>query len=84
MKTRIVRIGNSKGVRLPKAVLDQCRLEDEVDLEVEDNHLVIRPIHAPRSGWDQAFTIMAEKGDDAPLDRDTNLATEWDKAEWRW
>ncbi len=82
MKINIVRIGNSKGVRLPKALLEQCRLEGEVELEVEDNRLVIRSAQAPRSGWDQAFAAMAEEGDHALLDDET--ATAWDKTEWRW
>ncbi len=84
MKTNIVRIGNSKGIRLPKPILEQCGLEDEVELEVEGNRLVVRSAHAPRSGWDQAFAAMAKKGDDTLLDQDTRLATEWDETEWRW
>ncbi len=84
MKTKVVRIGNSKGIRLPKAVLEQCHLEDTVELEVEDDLVIIRPAHAPRSGWDEAFSKMAEKHDDALLDADAQPATQWDKAEWRW
>lgn len=84
MKTNIVRIGNSKGIRLPKAILEQCRLKDTVELEVEDNRLIIRSVHAPRNGWDKAFAEMAEKGDDVLLDKDARLATDWDKTEWRW
>jgi len=84
MKTNIVRIGNSKGIRLPKSVLDQCRLKDSVELEVEGNALVIRPVHAPRSGWVEAFSGMARHGDDKFLDEDVVLATEWDRTEWRW
>ena len=84
MKTKIVRIGNSKGIRLPKSILEQCGLKDSVELEVEDNVLIVRPIHAPRNGWSEAFSEMARNKDDKPLDEDTSLATEWDKSDWRW
>lgn len=84
MKTNIVRIGNSKGIRLPKSILEQCRLKDSVEIEVEGNVLIIRPVHAPRSGWSEAFSGMAQHKDDKLLDDDTALATEWDRSEWRW
>lgn len=84
MKTNIVRIGNSKGVRLPKSILEQCRLKDSVELEVEGNVLTIRPIHAPRSGWVEAFSAMAQQQDDKLLDAGSASATEWDKTEWQW
>ena len=84
MKANIVRIGNSRGVRLPKAILEQCHLEDTVELEVKDNHLVIRPVQAPRSNWEQAFADMAQKGDDMLLDQGAEPLTEWDKREWQW
>ena len=84
MKTNIVRIGNSKGIRLPKSVLEQCRLKDSVEIEVEGNTLIIRPVHEPRSGWSEAFSGMAQHQDDKLLDEDTALATEWDRSEWRW
>ncbi len=84
MKTNIVRIGNSKGVRLPKSILEQCRLKDSVELEVEGNVLTIRPIHTPRIGWPEAFSAMAKQQDDKLLDAGTASATEWDKTEWQW
>ena len=84
MKTNIVRIGNSKGVRLPKSILEQCQLKDSVELEVEGNVLIIRPIHAPRGGWSDAFSAMAQQKDDELLDANTASATEWDKTEWQW
>lgn len=84
MKTNIIRIGNSRGLRLPKALLAQCKLEEAVEIEVEDNRLVIRPATAPRAGWNEAFAAMAACGDDALLDRDALKPTDWDKAEWRW
>jgi len=83
MKTKIVRIGNSNGIRLPKPILEQCRLIDAVELEIQDDRLVIRPIHSTRSGWERAFAEMAKKGGDTLLQPDPRN-TEWDKNEWRW
>ena len=84
MKTNIVRIGNSKGIRLPKSVLKQCHLKDSVEIEIEGNALIIRPVHAPRSGWSEAFSGMEQHKYGKLLDEDTELVTEWDKSEWRW
>ena len=79
MKTHIVRIGNSKGIRLPKSVLEQCCLKDTVEIEVVGKVLIIRPAHAPRSGWSEAFSQMSQHQDDKLLDEDTPLTTEWDQ-----
>lgn len=84
MKTKLVRIGNSKGIRLPKTILQQCGFEDIVELDVHDSSVVIRPAHAARGSWDKAFAEMAKHGDDSLLDSDSELSTEWDMAEWRW
>ncbi len=82
MKTAIVRIGNSKGIRLPKPILEQCGITDEVELEVEDDRLVIRPARPPRFGWAEAFAAMARAGDDVLLDEEST--SPWDETEWRW
>lgn len=84
MKTNIVRIGNSKGIRLPKSLLEQCQLKDTVEIEVEGNVLIIRPLRAPRSDWSQAFAKMAKHKDNALLDQEAKSGTEWDRSEWRW
>jgi antitoxin MazE len=68
MKTNIVRIGNSRGIRIPKRLLEKCKLEETVELEAHTDHLVIRSATKPRSGWEEAFRRMAEAGDDALLD----------------
>ncbi len=84
MKTNVIRIGNSWGIRIPKVFLEQCNLRGAVELEVQDEHLVIRPISRPRSGWDDDFRRMAEKSDDKLLDQDLWPKTEWDETEWEW
>lgn len=84
MRTNIIRIGNSRGIRIPKAVLDQCGFESAVELEVGDRQLVIRPAERPRQGWDEAFRRMAEHGDDELLDGGLASRSAWDAAEWEW
>jgi len=88
MKARIVRIGNSRGVRIPKPLLEQTGLADEVEIRVEENRIVIAPPEPesapPRKGWAKAFKAMAVAGDDALLDGDGQSPTKWDEEEWEW
>ncbi len=68
MKTKLVSIGNSKGIRIPSAIIKQCKIENEVDLEVEKERIVIKPVKiVTREGWDNAFKLMHEEKDDALL-----------------
>lgn len=82
MKATIIQIGNSQGIRIPKPILEQCKLQNEVELEVHETELVIRSIAIPRHDWSKKFAAMAAKGDDAPLDQD--IQSEWDEEEWEW
>ena len=84
MKARIVRIGNSKGIRIPKPLIEQTGLGDEVTIEAEGSRLVIRSARRPRAGWTEAFQAMAEAGDDRLLDDGTMALSEWDRREWQW
>jgi antitoxin MazE len=68
MKTNIVRIGNSHGVRLPKPLLEKSGLRGEVEITAEGESLVIRRVKTPREGWAASFQEMARNGDDALLD----------------
>ena len=83
MKADLIRIGNSKGLRIPKAVLDQCGFGQRVEMRVEGVSLVITPAKTARSGWDEAFKTMAEQGDDAAL-LPEDLEQSFDQAEWEW
>jgi antitoxin MazE len=56
MKTRLVRIGNSRGIRIPKTILEQAGLQEEVEILVEHNSLVIRSVKKPRDGWNEALS----------------------------
>jgi antitoxin MazE len=84
MRARIVKIGNSQGIRIPKPLLDQTGIMDDVELEVEKNQIIIRPISNPRPGWDNAFKEMAENGHDKLMDNIDNIANSWDDEEWQW
>jgi antitoxin MazE len=84
VKTRIVRMGNSQGIRIPKLLIEQAGLGEEVQVEVESDHLVIRPLRKPRQGWDEQFRRMAENGDDTLLDADAPSLTRFDEEEWEW
>jgi antitoxin MazE len=81
-KTRIVRIGNSRGIRIPKVLLDQAQLLDEVEFHAEPGRLVVQGARRPRMGWADAARGMSEHGHDALLDEPTS--TRFDREEWEW
>lgn len=81
-KTRIVKIGNSRGIRVPKLLLDQADLPDEVELRAEPGRLVVSAAERPRAGWAAKARSMHQRGDDALLD--VVSATRFDETEWRW
>ena len=82
MKARIVQIGNSRGIRLPKVVLEEAQLEEEVELTAEPGRIVIRKTRGPRAGWETAARRMHEVGEDRLIDLPTS--TRFDEEEWEW
>lgn len=83
VKSRIVKIGNSHGVRIPKVLLEQLNFTGDVELEVQDAQLIVRATTTPRANWAAQFERMAAKKDDVALD--PNLPpTEWEEREWEW
>ena len=82
MKTQIIQIGNSQGIRIPKVLLEDSRITGEVDLELHPDGILIRNAQKARSTWDAAFKAMAENEDDELLD-DSNPTT-FEKKEWKW
>jgi antitoxin MazE len=82
MRARLIRIGNSRGIRIPKPLLEQVGLRDTVQIREEKGRLVIRPDKALRQGWGEAFRAMAERGDDRILLDETTNA--FDSKEWTW
>ena len=81
-KTRIVKIGNSRGIRVPKVLLDQAQLPDEVELHAEPGRIVVQATRRPRAGWAKAAQAMRNRGEDASLDEPT--VTRFDREEWEW
>jgi antitoxin MazE len=69
---------------LPKPILEQAGISEDVDVDVENEKIIIRPISSPRAGWDDAFREMAEKGDDLLLDSERPASHSWDETEWHW
>ena len=84
VRTRIVKIGNSQGVRIPRVLLEQADLTEEVELELREGEIVLRSVREVRSGWEQAFKAMADQRDDELLDADLALSPAWDQQEWEW
>jgi antitoxin MazE len=84
MRTRLVRIGNSQGIRIPKPLLEQVGLTGEVELTVHAHSLVLAPVRTARADWSSAFSAMAQRGDDALVDGELQPLSSWDKEEWKW
>lgn len=85
MKTKIVKIGNSRGIRIPKSFIDESGLKSEVELELDNGKIIIKPISKAREVWELAFRKMAKAGDDSLLDSDVvHKLSNWDEEEWEW
>jgi antitoxin MazE len=70
MEVSVIKIGNSKGIRLSKTLLDKYNIKDTVEVILEKGQIVIKPVSRPRKGWEKAFKKMAENGDDRLLIND--------------
>jgi antitoxin MazE len=81
MKAQLIPIGNSRGIRIPKAILDQCQISGEVDLAVKGRRIIVSPApKRPRQGWREAAARMAAAGDDELLIPDAfedDVDVEW-------
>ncbi len=82
MKARLVSIGNSRGIRLPKTVIEEAQLGDEVELKAEPGCIFIRSAKPPRAGWAEAAKRMHEAGDDQPVMPEHS--NHFDEQEWQW
>ncbi|MBK8275002.1 MAG: AbrB/MazE/SpoVT family DNA-binding domain-containing protein [Nitrospira sp.] len=82
MKTHIVRIGNSRGVRLPKTLLQEAQLEGEVELQAEPGRILISKPSQPRAGWADAARRMREQDEDRLIDQP--IPTRFDTDDWKW
>jgi antitoxin MazE len=82
MMLSVVQIGNSKGIRIPKAILEQCNIRDQIELEVDGGRIILEAVkETPRKGWDIAFSDMAANNDDTLLITDS---IDPDMADWEW
>jgi antitoxin MazE len=83
MKARLVRIGRSRALRLPKRIIEQCGFGDTVDLRVVDGCVIITPVRRPREGWEEAFrAARSSSGDELLLDGIDDSS--FDREEWEW
>ena len=64
MEINVINIGNSKGIRLPKAILEQYNISDTLELILEKGKIVLKPKSIPRKGWEKSFQLMSINGDD--------------------
>ena len=81
MKAQIIQIGNSQGIRIPKAVLEETKLSGEVELEVTPDGLLIRNLKKPRGDWEAIFRSLNDTDDDLHL---AENQTEFAKKDWQW
>lgn len=79
VKTRIIKIGNSQGIRIPKTLIQQARLGAEVELELQAGSLVIKPASSPRAGWAEAFANAPQDNEMVP-----QFENAWDEEGWEW
>ena len=70
METAIIKIGNSKGLRLSKTILDQYNIKDKVEIILEMGRIILKPIETPRQNWETEFEKMSNEGDDKMLMND--------------
>lgn len=64
MEVSVVKIGNSRGIRFSKTIIERYNIRDTVEMILEKGHIIIKPLSKPRKGWDKAFIEMHANGDD--------------------
>ena len=85
MLTKIIQIGNSRGIRIPKSFIEQSGINNEVELELKDDRIIIKSLSNVRKNWDLAFKKMYENHDDTLLDSiSLSNQSSWDNEEWTW
>lgn len=82
MKAKIVRIGNSRGVRIPKPLLEEAGLEGQVELRIVEGGIMIAADRPPRTGWADAAALAEKRGDNTLLD--DVVPTRFDEVDWEW
>lgn len=82
MRTRLIRIGNSRGIRIPKALVEAAGLDVALRLRVVDGGLLLERVEDPRAGWSEAARDMKDRDEDGLLD--DPVPTAFDQSEWEW
>jgi antitoxin MazE len=80
MEVSVVKIGNSRGIRFSKTILERYNIRDSVNLILEKGHIIIKPVTRPRKGWEKAFKDMHDNQDDRllmPDIFDDEISEEW-------
>jgi len=83
IQTELIRIGNSRGVRIPKPLIEECRLGDKVELRVQNDCLIISSARQPRSGWEELFRAAVPSLHDEAL-LEPLPANDFDRKAWNW
>lgn len=83
MRAELIRIGNSRGVRIPKPVIEQCGFGDVVELRVENDRLIVSPERSVRQGWAEKFRAAGQVEADELL-LESMQPNDFDSKEWRW
>jgi antitoxin MazE len=84
IKSKIVRIGNSQGVRIPHFLLQQLHLANEVEMSIQDDQLIIRAARKPRQDWDARFSRVLPAEEDSPEEEKFPQLSDWDGTGWTW
>jgi antitoxin MazE len=80
--SKVIKIGNSRGIRIPRTILEQVGLSDDIEMKIEGDRLVIQASRHPRHGWEEHYARMAEKTDDRLL---VDIpSSSFDEDEWTW
>ena len=83
-RARLVKMGDSRGIRLPRLFLEQAEVDEEVELEIQDGQVIVRLVPRPRRDWEKQFDGMTARGDDRLLDSKTFSLSSWDEEKWVW
>jgi len=82
MRAKLIKIGNSQGVRIPIRLIELSHLEEDIELLPEKGRIIIQNFRSPRANWSEEFQKMAKNQDDDMLD--STSTSSWDKKEWTW
>ncbi len=84
MDLKIVQIGNSLGIRIPKAILEKCGFKKRVHMSLKGSNIVLEPLKSAREGWDEAFEKIDKKYPKEKLDWEFKGQNKWDEEGWEW